>query len=114
MLGYQGWTQFNINLGQSGIATWANNCTNNATNTSCSASPFYTSNYFNSQWITNYEPYNQYFDGYNTSGHLVYAEVCYAYPGTTSWWTQPAFCTLGEQEIYTVTSLWKDAWNINS
>ncbi len=48
MLGYQGWTQFNINLGQGGIATWANNCTNNGTNASCSASPFYTNNYFSS------------------------------------------------------------------
>lgn len=71
MLGYQGWTQFNINLGQGGIATWASNCTNNGTGASCSASPFYTNNYFSSQWVANYESYNQYFDGYNTTGYLL-------------------------------------------
>jgi hypothetical protein len=112
MLGYQGWTQFNINLNIGAIATFAANCTNANTGQSSALSPFYTTNYFNTTYVTNYGQYNETWDGYNTTGFAAYTEVCMAYSGANSWQTGPTFCTIGENEIYVVSTIYKDTWNL--
>lgn len=114
MLGYQGWTQFNINLNIGAIATFAANCTNAGTNQSSALSPFYTTNYFNQTYVTNYGQFTETFDGYNASGNAAYTTVCMAYDGANSWQTGPTFCVLGESEIFVVSSVYKDTWNLHN
>jgi hypothetical protein len=35
-----------------------------------------------------------------------------AYSGANSWQTGPTFCTIGEHEIYVVSTIYKDTWNL--